>query len=78
MERNEGFTAALKLLDDRVFVNTLIVVRPSLVEAALRRWGTASATSSATSKTRVVLPSGDANQADHILVSYVENHKQAE
>jgi nucleoside-triphosphatase THEP1 len=36
--RDQGFTAALELLDNASYSNALIVVRPSLVENAQQRW----------------------------------------
>ena len=37
--RDEGYTAALRLLDERAVDRALLVVRPSLLEAARARWG---------------------------------------
>lgn len=39
MLRNEGYTEGLALLDNRQVQNALLVVRPSLLDAARERWG---------------------------------------
>jgi len=38
LERGEGLLEAVTILDERVYDNIVLVIRPSLLDAALERW----------------------------------------
>ena len=39
MMQGKGYTEALKLLDESAVTNAIVVIRPSLLNAAAKRWG---------------------------------------